>query len=78
MLMITRPERGDAWPARFLSGVVFIACEGAQDSEMGLKLDEAFRRGGSGRVRSLRFGGAARASDWLNGDGWALSMEAAK
>ena len=58
MLLITRPERGDAWPARFLSAVVFIACEGAQDPAMGRKLDEAFRRGGSGRVRSLRFGGA--------------------
>ena len=77
MLMITRPERGDAWPARFLSGVVFIACEGAQDSEMGLKLGEAFRRGGSQRVRSLRFGGVPSRSDWLRGEGWALSTEAA-
>ena len=78
MLLITRPESDEAWPARFLSPVVFIACEGAQDRAMARKLDEAFRGGGSGRVRSLRFGGAARASDWLNGDGWALSMEAAK
>ena len=77
MLMITRPERGDAWPARFLSGVVFIACEGAQDSEMGLKLGEAFRRGGSQRVRSLCFGGVPSRSDWLRGEGWALSTEAA-
>ena len=77
MLMITRPERGDAWPARFLSGVVFIACEGAQDSEMGRKLDEAFRRGGSQRVRSLRCGGVPSRSDWLRGEGWALSTEAA-
>ena len=37
--------------------VVFIGCEGAQDPAIGRKLDEAFRRGGSGRVRSLRFGG---------------------
>jgi protein-L-isoaspartate(D-aspartate) O-methyltransferase len=77
MLMITRPERGDPWPARFLSGVVFIACEGAQDSAMAHKLDEAFRRGGSERVRSLRFGGEPRRFDWLRGDGWALSTEAA-
>ena len=43
---------------------------------MAAQLDEAFRRGGSGRVRSLRFGGAPRRSDWLRGDGWALSTEA--
>jgi len=79
MLMITRPERGgDSWPARFLSPIVFIACEGGQDPALARKLDEAFRRGGSGRVRSLRFGGEPRRSDWLRGDGWALSTEAAR
>jgi protein-L-isoaspartate(D-aspartate) O-methyltransferase len=78
MLIVTRPERGDAWPARLLSGVVFIPCEGAQDSAMGRKLDQAFRRGGQERVRSLRFGGAPRETDWLRGDGWALSTEPAE
>ena len=75
MLLITRPEQGDAWPARFLSAVVFIACEGAQDPAIGRKLDEAFRRGGSGRVRSLRFGGPPSRSDWLRHGGWALSTK---
>ena len=56
MLLVTRPEQGDAWPARFLTGVVFIACVGAQNAEMGRRLDEAYARGGSERVRSLRFG----------------------
>ena len=46
MLMITRPERGEPGRPASSSGVVFIACEGAQDREMGRKLDEAFRRGG--------------------------------
>ena len=77
MLLVTRPGRGDVWPARFLSAVVFIACEGAQDPAIGRRLDEAFRHGGSGRVRSLRFGGPPSRSDWLRGDGWALSTEAA-
>jgi hypothetical protein len=77
MLLITRPESGDVWPARFLSAVVFIACEGAQDRATGRKLDEAFRRGGSERVHSLRFGGEPGRSDWLRGDGWALSTEGA-
>ena len=75
MLLVTRPEAGDAWPARFLSGVVFIACEGAQDPAMARKLDKAFRRGGQDAVRSLRFGGGPSRSDWLRGDGWSLSTE---
>ena len=77
MLLITRPERGDTWPARLFSSVVFIACEGAQDSKVARKLDEAFRRGGSNRVRSLRLGGPPKSTDWLQGEGWALSTEAA-
>ena len=78
MLSITRPEQGDAWPARFLSGVVFIACLGAQDAAIGRRLDEAFRRGGAGRVHSLRFGAAPPGTTWLQGDGWALSTAAAE
>jgi len=77
MLIVTRPERGGAWPARLLAGVVFIACAGAQDSETGRKLDQAFRRGGQAGVRSLRFGGSASETDWLRGNGWALSTEPA-
>src|SRR5271170_3492187 len=72
MLIVTRPERGEAWPARLLTRVVFIPCEGAQDSEMGRRLDDAFRRGGQGRVRSLRFVGEPSETDWVRGDGWAL------
>jgi protein-L-isoaspartate(D-aspartate) O-methyltransferase len=78
MLIVTRPEHGEAWPARLLTGVVFIPCEGAQDAEMGRKLDEAFRRGGQAGVRSLRFGGAPSDTDWVRGDGWTLSIQPAK
>jgi len=78
MLLITRPESGDAWPARFLSAVVFIACEGAQDRAIARKLDEAFRRGGAGRVRSLSFGAAPAGTSWLQGDGWSLSTAEAE
>lgn len=77
MLIVTRPEHGEAWPARLLTGVVFIPCEGAQDTEMGRKLDKAFRRGRTDRVSSLRFGGAPSETDWVRGDGWALSSEPA-
>jgi protein-L-isoaspartate(D-aspartate) O-methyltransferase len=77
MALVTRSERGDAWPARLLSGVVFIACEGAQNPRFARKLDGAFRRGGWQRVRSLRFGGEPSRFDWLRGEGWALSTESA-
>ena len=78
MLLVERPaEESDRWPARFLSSVVFIACEGAQDGKIGRRLNEAFRRGGANGVRWLRFGKAPEASDWLEGDGWALSSDAA-
>jgi protein-L-isoaspartate(D-aspartate) O-methyltransferase len=77
MLIVTRPEHGQAWPARLLTGVVFIPCEGGQDSAMARKLEEAFRRGRADRVRSLRFGDAPSETDWVRGDGWALSTEPA-
>jgi protein-L-isoaspartate(D-aspartate) O-methyltransferase len=77
MLIVTRPERGEAWPARLLTGVVFIPCEGAQDPEMSRRLDEAFRSGGQESVRSLRFGSETSDTDWVRGDGWALSTEPA-
>jgi protein-L-isoaspartate(D-aspartate) O-methyltransferase len=77
MLIVTRPEHGEAWPARLLTQVVFIPCEGAQNVEMGRKLDQAFRRGGQAGVRSLRFGSEPSERDWVRGDGWALSAEPA-
>jgi protein-L-isoaspartate(D-aspartate) O-methyltransferase len=78
MLLTTRPAEGDAWPARFLSGVVFIACLGAQDAGVGRRLDEAFGRGGARRVRSLRFGAPPAGTTWLQADGWALSTAPAE
>jgi len=78
MLMVTRPRQdGEAWPARVLCPVVFIACEGAQDPAMGRKLDEAFRRGGAEQVRWLRFGPAPATRVWVAGEGFALTTEAA-
>ncbi len=77
MLLISRPEAAaTAWPAKLLSGVVFIACEGAQDAAAGRRLDEAFRRGGAREVRWLRFDAGAGESAWLQGDGWALTTAA--
>ena len=78
MLLVTRPKRGDAWPARFLCGAVFISCEGANDPAVSERLDAAFRRGGSDHVRSLRLDGKPGARDWLRADGWALSTAEAE
>ena len=76
MCLIARPaEAREAWLAKVFSQVVFIECEGAQDHEIGRKLDAAFRRGGFERVRGLRFGPAAGEDVWLQGDGWALTSE---
>ena len=56
MLLVTRPESGDVWPARFLSPVVFIACEGAQDPAIGAasstRRSAAAARGGCARSAS--------------------------
>ncbi len=78
MLLLTRPlKQSSVWPAEFLGGVVFIACDGAQDAAMARKLDEAFRHGGRDQVRSLRFGAPPAEGVWLQGDGWALTTEKA-
>ena len=58
MLMVTRPERGEAWPARLLSGVVFIPCEGAQDPRWAASSTRRSAAAAQERVRSLRLGGA--------------------
>ncbi len=79
MLMVTRPlTESDGWPAKLFSGVVFIACEGAQDADIGRRLDAAFRHGGAERVRWLKFGPDAPDKAWLCGDGWALTTDAAE
>ena len=77
MLILTRPQRGEAWPARLLTARPWCSspAKGHQDSEMGRRLDQAFRRGGQSRVRSLRLRAEPSATDWVRGDGWALSTE---
>jgi protein-L-isoaspartate(D-aspartate) O-methyltransferase len=72
MLMITRPEQGAAWPAKFLSRAQFIGCAGLQDAEAGKRLAEAFARGWE-VVQSFRRGDAPDETCWFAGDGWWLS-----
>ncbi|WP_027530461.1 protein-L-isoaspartate O-methyltransferase [Bradyrhizobium sp. WSM3983] len=72
MLMITRPEQGTAWPAKFLGRAQFIGCAGLQDAEAGRRLAEAFAKGWES-VQSLRRGDAPDDTCWFSGDGWWLS-----
>lgn len=72
MLMITRPEQGAAWPAKFLGRAQFIGCAGLQDADAGRRLAEAFAKGWE-RVQSLRRGDTPDDTCWFAGDGWWLS-----
>ena len=72
MLMITRPDEGAAWPAKFLGRAQFIGCAGLQDADAGKRLAEAFAKGWES-VRSLRRADAPDDTCWFAGDGWWLS-----
>jgi protein-L-isoaspartate(D-aspartate) O-methyltransferase len=72
MLLITRPEQGSIWPAKFVSRAAFIGCVGLQDEEVGQRLGQAFSKDWD-RVRSLRLNGSPDDSCWFAGDGWWLS-----
>ena len=72
MLMITRPDEGAAWPAKFLGRAQFIGCAGLQDADAGRRLAEAFAKGWES-VQSLRRGDAPDDTCWFAGDGWWLS-----
>jgi protein-L-isoaspartate(D-aspartate) O-methyltransferase len=72
MLLITRPEQGPAWLAKFVSRAAFIGCVGLQDEEAGHRLTEAFSKNWNS-VRSLHLDGSPDESCWFAGDGWWLS-----
>lgn len=71
MLLITRQKTGYA--ARFLCGAKFVGCEGGRDARTRERLEECFRRGHAGEVRSLRRDDAPDETVWCTGDGWWLS-----
>lgn len=72
MLMITRPDDGAIWPAKFLGRAQFIGCAGLQDAEAGRRLGEAFATRWEG-VQSLRRSGDPDETCWFAGQGWWLS-----
>jgi protein-L-isoaspartate(D-aspartate) O-methyltransferase len=72
MLMITRPQEGVIWPAKFLGRAQFIGCAGLQDQHAARRLTEVFSRGWE-RVQSFRREGAPDETCWFAGEGWWLS-----
>ena len=74
MLLATRQAEGP-WAARFLGGVQFVACAGAQNAQAGRALRAAFERGGSEKVRHLHRNSAPDERCWCAGRGWWLGTE---
>ncbi|TYO68349.1 methyltransferase [Bradyrhizobium hipponense] len=72
MLMLTRPQEGPVWPAKFLGRAQFIGCAGLQDADAARRLTEAFAKGWDS-VQSLRTGDAPDETCWFAGEGWWLS-----
>ncbi|WBL79898.1 methyltransferase [Bradyrhizobium xenonodulans] len=72
MLMITRPDEGAMWPAKFVGRAQFIGCAGLQDADAARRLADAFAKGWES-VQSLRRAGAPDETCWFAGEGWWLS-----
>jgi protein-L-isoaspartate(D-aspartate) O-methyltransferase len=72
MLLVTRPDRGSVWPAKFVSRAAFVGCVGLQDEEAAGRLSEAFKSDWDA-VRSLRLDGSPDDNCWFAGEGWWLS-----
>jgi len=72
MLLITRVSE-KSFDARFISPAMFVPCVGARDEATAKKLAEAFKRGDSSNVRSLRRMTVSDETCWCSGNGWWLS-----
>ncbi len=72
MLLVTRKADG-AYPARFLCGVEFVLCAGAQDAQAARALSAALWRGSGTQVRRLYRNDQPDDSCWCAGHGWWLS-----
>jgi len=75
ILKVTR-RNGD-YEAKFVCSCQFIPCVGAHNAETEKRLAEAFARGDSNRVSSLRFDTSSPESQtcWFKGDGWWLATQ---
>jgi hypothetical protein len=71
MILVTRASN-DGFDARFVCPVMIIPCVGARDEETASRLSEAFKRGDSRNVRSLRRNTPPDETCWCSGNGWWL------
>lgn len=72
MLLLTK-QSDELYAARFLCGVQFVACIGAQDPQAARELETAFRRRAWAVVRSLYRNDSPDETCWCAGRGWWLS-----
>jgi protein-L-isoaspartate(D-aspartate) O-methyltransferase len=72
MLLVTRRTDG-RYAARFLCGVQFVSCAGAQDPKAARNLSAAFRKGNWDEVKWLHRNDLPDESSWCAGRGWWLS-----
>jgi len=72
MLLITRPDKGSTWPAKFVSRAAFIGCVGLQDDGVSGRLTGAVSKDWD-KVRSLHLDKSPDDTSWFAGDGWWLS-----
>jgi protein-L-isoaspartate(D-aspartate) O-methyltransferase len=73
MLLITRMD--GHYSARFLSTAGFIPCVGARNPATAIRVAEAFRNGGTEKVRTLHRNNNPDATVWCHGEGWWLSTK---
>src|ERR1039457_2347727 len=72
MLLVTR-QADEAYGARFLCGVQFVACAGAQDEQAGRALAAAYGKGNWRNVRWLHRNDQPDENCWCAGREWWLS-----
>jgi protein-L-isoaspartate(D-aspartate) O-methyltransferase len=75
MLLVTRKADG-TYPARFLCGVQFVSCAGAQNAQADRALDEALLKRRWSTVRGLHRDDRPDESCWCAGRNWWLSTRA--
>ena len=72
-MLLIRKEPDGSYPARFLCGVQFVPCFGAQNPQSGRTLNAAFHRGHWSDVKQLHRNNHPDESAWCTGPGWWLS-----
>lgn len=76
MLLVTKGNESN-FDARFIVPAMFTPCIGARDDKVASRLGDAFKRGDSRQVRSLRRNTEPDGTCWCHGDTWWLSKAVA-